>query len=235
MNTPLKIGLMVPVNNTTMEGELLAWLPPGTRCTTLRIPRGKGLLTTETIDAYIEGALALVATFDPAEIDIVAYGCTAAGFISGPARDAALAREIGRLTGKPVVTTARAMVEALHDAHADDIALVTPYLDGVNTQLKAFLTDSQIKVRAFDSLYAADVDALGRITPGEVDGIARRTMKNDCGALFIACSQLPTISILDELRRDFGKPVFSSIQATAWQMRRVLGLPATTNAPAPAA
>jgi maleate cis-trans isomerase len=232
MTSPLKIGLMVPINNTTMEGELLAWLPPGTRCTTLRIPRGKGLLTADTIDSYIDGALALAATFDPAEIDIVAYGCTAAGFISGPARDASLAREIGRLTGKPVVTTARAMVEALQDAKADDIALVTPYLDGVNTQLKAFLANSEIKVRAFDSLYAADVDALGRIQPDEVDGIARRTMNDDCGALFIACSQLPTIGILDDLRNDFGKPVFSSIQATAWQMRRVLGLPAATQAPA---
>lgn len=31
-NTPLHIGLMVPINNntTTMEGDLTAWLPPGT-------------------------------------------------------------------------------------------------------------------------------------------------------------------------------------------------------------
>ena len=223
MTSPLKIGLMVPVNNTTMEGELLAYLPPGTRCTTLRIPRGKGLLATDTIDAYIDGALALAASFNPAEIDIVAYGCTAAGFISGPARDAALARAINRLTGKPVVTTASAMIEALQDVKANDIALVTPYLDGVNTQLIAFLANSAIKVRAFDSLYAADVDALGRIQADEVDAIARRTMNDACGALFIACSQLPAMSLLDDLRSDFGKPVFSSIQATAWQMRRVLG------------
>ena len=36
---PLRVGLMVPINNTTMERELLAWLPAGSRCTTLRIPR----------------------------------------------------------------------------------------------------------------------------------------------------------------------------------------------------
>lgn len=32
-NTPLHIGLMVPINNNTttmMEGDLTAWLPPGT-------------------------------------------------------------------------------------------------------------------------------------------------------------------------------------------------------------
>ena len=24
---PIRVGLMVPINNTTMEGELLGWLP----------------------------------------------------------------------------------------------------------------------------------------------------------------------------------------------------------------
>lgn len=41
---PLKVGLMVPANNTTMERELTAWLPDGSRCVTLRIPRGAGFV-----------------------------------------------------------------------------------------------------------------------------------------------------------------------------------------------
>jgi maleate cis-trans isomerase len=34
-------------------------------------------------------------------------------------------------------------------------------------------------------------------------------------ALFIACSQLPTLGILEALRRDLGIPVWTSIAATA--------------------
>ena len=74
---PMHVGLMVPINNTTMERELLAWLPAGARCTTVRIPRGKGLLTPEMTPAYREQALALAATFVDLDIDCVAYGCTA--------------------------------------------------------------------------------------------------------------------------------------------------------------
>ena len=37
---PLKVGLMVPANNTTMEVELAAWLPAGSTVTTVKIPRG---------------------------------------------------------------------------------------------------------------------------------------------------------------------------------------------------
>jgi len=32
-------GLLVPINNTTMEPELLAWLPEGSTCRRLGIPR----------------------------------------------------------------------------------------------------------------------------------------------------------------------------------------------------
>ena len=52
----MRIGLMVPANNTTMERELLAWLPAGSSCRTLRIPRGAGLLTQGTVPAYVAKA-----------------------------------------------------------------------------------------------------------------------------------------------------------------------------------
>ena len=47
MQTPLRVGLMVPANNTTMEVELPAWLPAGSTVTTVKIPRGQGLLTVD--------------------------------------------------------------------------------------------------------------------------------------------------------------------------------------------
>lgn len=214
MTAALNVGLMVPANNTTFERELLAWLPAGSTCTTLRIPRGEGLLTADVLPAYKAQALALAARFAGARIDVVAYGCTAAGFIAGPAADAQLERELSGITGKRVVTTARAMVRALQGLKVRDIALVTPYLDAVNERLKAFIADGGISVRRFDSFYAANVDELGQIGPDAVAQLARATMGADCEALFIACAQLPTFEILDDLRREFGRPALSSIQAT---------------------
>ena len=42
----LKVGLMVPANNTTMQVELPKWLPEGSQVTTVKIPRGPGMLTS---------------------------------------------------------------------------------------------------------------------------------------------------------------------------------------------
>ena len=222
--TPLNVGLMVPINNTTMERELPAWLPVGSTCTTLRIPRGKSLLTPEAMPAYKAQALALAATFADFDIDIVVYGCTAAGFIAGPAAEAELAAQLSEVTGKLVVTTAISMVLTLQDTQAKDIVLITPYSDHINKQLMVFLTEGDIRVKRLDSFRVADVEELGRIRPDAVADLARATMGRDCDALFIACSQLPTYDILDSLQTEFGRPAWSSIKATAWQIRRVLNM-----------
>ncbi len=220
MNEALHVGLMVPINNTTMERELLAWLPAGSTCKTVKIPRGKGLLTKESLPEYRAAALKLAEAFHDPAIDAVTYGCTAAGFISGPAGDAALQADLANVTGKNVVTTARSMVLALQEAGVKHIALVTPYLEPVNVQLKAFLADGGISVKNFNSFYAQTTDELGRIEAHQVAKLARDTMRDDCEALFIGCSQLPTVDILGDLEREFGRPAFSSIQVTAKQTLR---------------
>jgi maleate cis-trans isomerase len=224
MNNPPHIALMVPINNTTMVTELVGWLPSDTDCQTLKIPRGQGLLTRETIPAYKAQALALAQTLVGQPIQALAYGCTAASFLSGAQGDAALCTELTQLIGKPVVTTASAMVKALQAQGAQRIGLVTPYHDEVNDQLKSFLADGGIDVASFDSLRAPNVDALGRITSTEVAQMARQVMTDGCDAMFIACSQLPTFDILQGLSAEFGRPVLSSIQATAQQLRATLHL-----------
>ena len=222
MSAALKVGLMVPANNTTMESELAAWLPAGSTVTTVKIPRGPGLLTPETIPAYRDSAIALASRhFSPSQFDLIAYGCTAAGFISGPAGDAELSAMLTEATGLPVVTTARAMVSALQHDEAKRVAVVTPYSDAVNAQLTAFLADGDISVVRLDTFRAPDTAALGRITADQVRDLARQTMGPDCDALFIGCSQLPTHAILAGLQAEFDRPAWSSIRATAWDSIRL--------------
>jgi maleate cis-trans isomerase len=173
------------------------------------------------VPAYKAKALELAREFAADELDAVVYGCTAAGLIYGPKGDAELAAQLSEVTGKPVVTTARAMVDALEEAGAKNVAVVTPYHDLVNEQLTAFLAESGIRVRRLASFRAPNVEALGRITAEEVAQLARETMHDDCDSLFIGCSQLPTHAILDRLRRELGRPVESSIHATAEQTTRI--------------
>lgn len=228
MNRPnaLSIGLLVPVNNTTMEAELPAWLPAGSTCRRLGIPRGKGLLRPEDLPAYLAQTTKLAAAFARDDIDLVAYGCTAAGFMAGPRRDAEVAAEISALTGKRVVTTASSMNAALGHIGARRVTLVTPYFDEVNARLRAFVESAGIRVDALASFRAGTVDDLAAITPAEIAALAREVMRAESEAMFIACSQLPTRAILGDLEREFGRPVWSSIRATAWAASRAAAVEA---------
>src|SRR5262245_60870230 len=185
---PLSIGLIVPINNSTMESELLARLPSGSACRTVGIPRGKGMLKPEDLPAYLAQTTRMARTFAADDIDMVVYGCTAAGFMAGPQRDAEVAAEISNVTGKPVVTTAGAMTAALAHIRVRNIALVTPYLDLVNERLKSFLAASGISVEVLASFRAQTVDELASITPAQISALARAVMRESCDGLFIACS-----------------------------------------------
>ena len=226
--TALRVGVMIPENNTTVERELPRWLPSGSTIDLVRIPRGKGLLTRETLPAYKANALALAGQFARDDIDVMAYGCTAAGFILGPVGDRELTEDFKRITGKPVATIAQSMNASLLGLGVRRIALVTPYSKQVNEQLEAFIASVGIEVAAFDSFYAANVEELGRIDASDVAALSRKTMTDDCEAMFIACAQLPTVDVLDSLRTEFGRPVLSSIQSLAAQ----IGSLDLTNSPA---
>jgi maleate cis-trans isomerase len=181
-NKALRVLLIVPENNTTMHPELLQQLPEGSHCEILKIPRGKGLLTKETIGDYKESTISLCEKLDNAKFDIVAYGCTAAGFILGPDGDAEMAQRISHATGKPVVTTASSMTQALSELGAKNISLLTPYSEHVNVQLKSFCDHSQIQVQHFDSFYAPDTTALGQITSEQVREKAQTLFADDIDA-----------------------------------------------------
>ncbi len=223
MNASPHIAMLVPANNTTMALELPRWMPPGGRYTTLRIPRSTGLLTSETLPAYCGHAVDLGASLAGTDVDLIAYGCTAAGFILGPEGDADIAQRLAQASGKPVVTTASSMISVLEQISARRIALLTPYQDDVNIRLRAFLAHYDIETVAFDSFYAADVNELGSITAEQVRERALKLASGiEADALFIACSQLPTADVTEALQQALGIPVHSSIGATAQQARKRL-------------
>lgn len=221
-----KALLIVPANNTTMEPEILAHCPEFARLFVARVPRPARTLTREDLPAYGEATQAAVAPFVAEKPDVVIYGCTAAGFLGGPEGNAAMTRALAARFGVPVVSTAAAMGACLQFSGARRVAMVTPYLPAVNDGLKSWLAGLDIGVTVLDSFLCQTTDALGRITADEVREKALATMTPDSDAMFIACSQLPTLAILPGLRAAFGKPVWSSIQGTAWCALRALGLDA---------
>ncbi|MEJ8571526.1 hypothetical protein [Microbaculum marinum] len=217
--------LVVPANNTTMEPELTALCPVISGLAVARVSLPPEGVTPDTLDDYTRTTLAAIEPFAGGRPRLVVYGCTAAGFLAGPEANARLTGEMQRRTGAPVVATASAMIDVLRHEGVTETAVVTPYLEPVNDGLRAYLAAEDIAVEVLGGCECRTTEELGRVTQDDVLEMALATVTPRSKALFIACSQLPTMGILDELRERLGVPVWSSISATAWASARRLGEP----------
>lgn len=208
--------ISVPANNTTMEPELNALAPELAPFAVARVKLPSATLTQADLPAYSRNTIDSITPFLSPRLELVVYGCTAAGFLAGPAASARIMDEMRAKSGATVVGTGAAMADVLKHEGVKEAAVVTPYLDAVNDGLRAYLAKSGIAVEVLNSFKCQNTKELGEVSEAQVMDLALRTVTAKSQALFIACSQLPTLGILDELREKLGIPVWSSISATAW-------------------
>ena len=211
-----------------MEPEISALCPALAPMPVARVKRPPRTLLLEDLPAYGEATLDAIEPFANEQFDLVIYGCTAAGFLGGPAGNARMVEKLRARTDASVVSTAGAMVDVLRDDGISETAVVTPYLQPVNDGLRAYLNSSGIAVETLNSFFCKTTAELGAITEEQVFELALRTVTPKSKSLFIACSQLPTLKTVAALRAKLDIPVWSSIQATAWAAANALtaqGLP----------
>jgi maleate cis-trans isomerase len=228
MQRNIKTLIVAPENNTTMAPEISVLCPALAPMPVARVKRPPRTLLLEDLPAYAEATLDAIEPYAGKQFDLVIYGCTAAGFLSGPAGNAGMVDKLRARTGASVVSTAGAMVDVLREEGINETAVVTPYLQPVNDGLRAYLETSGVAVETLSSFFCKTTRELGQITEEQVLELTLRTVTRQSKSLFIACSQLPTLKTVAALRTKLDIPVWSSIQATAWAAVNALttqGLP----------
>lgn len=219
---PIRVVLIVPANNTTMEPEIRSYCPVIDDLRVARVPRPPRPLQIEDLPEYRKSTLETVAPLVKDGVDLLIYGCTSAGFLAGPKGDAEMVDALSSLGGAPTVSTSTAILAALGQASIRRVDVVSPYADWKNDCLRSFLTSSGIAINRLDSFNTKNPEELGRIRPEQVREKALAIASSDAEALFIACSQLPTIDIIPGLSTELARPVWSSVKAAGWQANEML-------------
>jgi maleate isomerase len=218
----VRVILIVPANNTTMEPEIRSYCSQIDELLVARVPRPPRPLQVTDLPEYRKSTLETVAPLVVGGVDLLIYGCTSAGFLAGPKGDAEMVDALCNLGGAPTVSTSTAILSALGQAGIRHVDVVSPYIDWKNECLRSFLTSSGITIGRLDSFNAKNPEELGRIRPEQVREKALATASPDAEALFIACSQLPTIDIIPSLSEQLARPVWSSVKAAGWQANETL-------------
>ncbi len=155
------------------------------------------------------------------KINTIAYGCTSGTIAIGENN---VKEKI--LTAKPgcyVTTPVTSAIKAFQQMSIKKIALFTPYPDAVNKTILDYFTKKNIEVLSFESLNLNLDSEIANVDPNYILEILSKLETKDADALFISCTALPVLNILDKLEKTKQKPVFSSNQTLIWDTIRSVG------------
>jgi maleate isomerase len=195
-----------------------------------RLPSGAEL-TPDTI-AQMERDLPAAAALLPqaAKFDAVAYGCTSGTTLIGPQRVAELVSSAvqTRHVAQPLTATLTGFA-ALDVA---SIGLVSPYIDSVAGPMRQTFERAGIRVPAMVSFGEELEENVARIDPASIHAAALEVGADPATqAVFLSCTNLRTLDIIEDLEQRLSKPVVSSNQALAWHMARLSGAAVAPDAP----
>jgi maleate isomerase len=155
------------------------------------------------------------------KIDCVVYGCTS-GTIAAGYDSIEKKIKIAKPDAK-VTTPSTASIKALKKLNLNKIAIFTPYPKKLNDEDLDFFKQENFEITSnsyFD--IASDID-IGKVDSDYLFDVLSKMDLKGADALFISCTALPALSIIDKLEKKIQKPVLSSNQALIWDTLEKIG------------
>lgn len=227
-----KLGLIVLETDQTIEQEFRDLLGlEGVALYHSRIPSDPEV-TPETL-ARMETNLPAAAALLPAAVglDVVGYGCTSGTTVIGEEKVAQAVRSGLKASGNndpartAVTNPLTAVKTALRALNAVRIGFVTPYLPEVTDAMRRHLEQQGFEIPEIASFNQSEEDIVARITPASIrDAIVAVGRNEDCDAVFVSCTNLRVLGVIEEAEARLGKAVISSNLALVWHMLRLAGV-----------
>ncbi len=207
-----RIGLITPAPGSATEAEFNRYRPMGVAVLTTRIPlKGISIEALTKMNSYVEEAASLLAG---AEVDVIVFACTAGSLLKGHGYDKEIIEKLELRTGIKVTTTSTGVLEALTALNVKKVAVATPYAEEVNRAEKVFLESAGFQVVSIIGPLLSDPRLVPQIPSSEMYKLARKANTDDAEVMFISCTGLHVLDIIEILEKDLGKPVITSNQVT---------------------
>jgi maleate cis-trans isomerase len=225
---PRRIGLLVPASDPVVEADFHRFLPPGITFHTARLHQApqSACATVETLTALADAAPPAAASVALVEPELIVFACTSGSLFKGFGWDVELARRIAAASGGvPATTTATSMVAAHKALGMKRVVMVTPYPEETNRIEVKFLAEHGIEVAEYASFNCRKSRDIGFVAPSAIREMVlqRKAAVGRVDGLFVSCTALRVMGLVEDLERELGKPVVTSNQATVWMALRLLG------------
>jgi maleate isomerase len=151
----------------------------------------------------------------------VAYGCTSGTVAAG--YDLIKTKVNLAKPEAKVTTPITAAVKALEALGIKKISIFTPYTKTINDLVVGYFKKENIII---NSLTYFDIDSdldIGKVDEDYLFEVLSKIDLSESDALFVSCTALPVLSIIDKLEKRLNKVVLSSNQTLIWDSLNSIG------------
>ena len=226
MHAPIRLGMLTPSSNTTLEPvttAMLAGLPSVSahfsrfRVTEIAL---SGAALAQFDDRPILAAAELLAH---AKVDVIAWNGTSSGWL-GFDSDVRLCERIQAATGIQASTSILALNEILATTGVKRFGLVTPYIDAVQQRIVANYAGLGIACDAERHLGIQDNFAFAEVSPETLAGMIRAVAAEKPDAIGVICTNLKAATLVAALERETGIPIYDTIATVVWKSLTLAGV-----------
>ncbi len=224
--TPVRLGMLTPSSNTTLEPvttAMLAGLPEVTvhfaRFRVTEIALSPGALAQFDDSAILAAAELL----SHAKVDVIAWNGTSSGWLGFDAHQR-LCERITAATGTPAATSMLALNTILARTGVRRLGLVTPYRDDVQARIVANYRRLGIECVAERHLGIQDNFAFAEVTPDTLAAMTRDVAAARPDAIAITCTNLRAAPLVAGLEQALGLPIYDMIATVVWDSLRLAGV-----------
>jgi len=216
-----RIGLIVPHEDYTTEYEFNKLAPYEVAFYTTRIflksvSKEDLMKMSEEVD-FVLGRI-------PPKVNLVVYHCTSGTFILGPKWEEEILERIRSKLNVTTISTMKSVVETLKYLNLNKISLVTPYTKELNEKESEYLLQFGVKVVKDSYLSLTSSEAMCAVESSEIKQLIEKANTPEAQGIFISCTGLKTMGLIDEFEETYKKPVISSNSATFWNILRLCGV-----------
>ena len=217
-----KIGLITLSTDLTMESDFYSIINNLPIDVFVNRIKNYNPLTKENLLKMYDQLESVTKDILPNEkINTIAYGCTSGTIAIGKEK---IKEKIQ--IAKPgcyITTPITSAIKALNKMKIKKIAIFTPYPDSVNKTVFEYFSKEKIEVLSFSSFNLDSDLEIGKVDPNYLLEVLTKMETSSAEGLFVSCTALPVLKIIDQVETKIKKTVLSSNQTLIWDSIRSVG------------
>ena len=172
-------------------------------------------LTNETLKKMADDITDVTKEILPDQrLDCVAYGCTSGSIAAG--YDSICEKVNKAKPNTKVSTPITAAIKGMKKLGIKNLSIFTPYTSEINDSVADFFNKENFKINDMNYFdIASDLD-IGKVDSNHLFSVLKKIDLSKSDALFVSCTALPVLPLINDLEKELNKPVISSNQALIW-------------------